>query len=81
MAKDSKTKALAKYSRDSQGKIYHLEGKYKAHERQINSPNAKLKRAYRGDEKEGHSNRFITRELARLNLVKSPIWNKISSHS
>jgi hypothetical protein len=78
---EHKTNALRKkYTGDSSGKLYGLKGKDKSHERQINSPHAKLKRAYRSDIEEGHSNRIVERELARLNRGKSPIWNKISSH-
>jgi hypothetical protein len=55
---------------DSTGKVHDLKAKGKALERKINSPKAKAKRALRGDIYEGHSNRFVERELGRLNHKK-----------
>lgn len=49
------------------GKVYDLKGEGKKFERKINSPKAKIKRALRNDIYEGHSNKFVERELARLN--------------
>ena len=81
MADTTKTNALKKYSKDSSGKVYGLKGKDKEHERQINSPRAKLKRAYRQDRDDEHTNRFVDRDLARLNRGKSSVWDKIGSRN
>ena len=77
---DAKSKAIERYTGDSSGKLYGLKGRDKVHERQINSPNAKLKRAYRGDIAGGHSNKMVERDLARLNHGKGSLWKHISSH-